>query len=49
MVDDRDDVGEALAGARAGRQDVMVTRPSNLDGIGLVGVETEGFSLIYAA
>ena len=38
-VDDRDDVGEALARAGAGRQDVVRARPGDLDRLALVPVQ----------
>jgi hypothetical protein len=43
VIDDRDDVGEALTRAGAGGQDVAGTSSSRLDRIRLVAVEAEGF------
>ena len=44
VVDDGDDVGEALAGTRTGRQDIIVSSPGNADGLLLVSVEAKGLS-----
>ena len=41
MIYYRDDVGEALARARTGCEDVVVARSGDLNGFGLVAVEPE--------
>jgi hypothetical protein len=40
-IDDRDDVGEALAGPCPSRQDVVGVGPCGLDGVGLVSVQSK--------
>ena len=46
VVDDRDDVGEALARARAGGEDVVVPCAGSPDRLGLVAVKPEGIAAL---
>ncbi len=47
VVHDGDEVGERLARARAGRQDIALATLSNADRVGLVPVQAKGLALPF--